>query len=367
MGRPKVAVVGVGLIGGSLGMAWRRADAAEVIGVFRREESIAESLAVGAIDRGTTNLAEAAQEADVLVLCTPVRQIVPLGLQAAQYMKPGAIITDVGSTKSDICRQFWTELPDGVTFIGGHPMAGSELTGVAAADPYLFENAVYCLTPPAGMTAEAPPWRLALQLVEATGARSLQLTPEMHDLIVAAVSHVPHLTAAALVNTVAAQDAGEGCVLQLAAGGFRDTTRIAGGSETVWRDICMTNQTAILQVLRLLQSELRRFEQAIAAADENGLESLLAQAREARAAIPAKKRGLISAVHELTVMIVDAPGSIHRVTGLLAEAGLNILDIEIMRVREGEGGTLRLALAGEQAVAQALRILEAADYTCRRR
>jgi prephenate dehydrogenase len=367
MNAPTVAIVGVGLIGGSLGMAWRRTGAANVIGVFRREESVAEALAVGAIDRGTTILADAAAEADVLVLCTPVRQIVPIGLQAAQYMKPGAIITDAGSTKSDICQRFWAELPTGITFIGGHPMAGSEQVGVLAADPYLFENAVYCLTPPSSMADEAPPLRQALRLVEATGARSLVLTPQMHDLIVAAVSHVPHLVAAALVNTVAAQDGGEGTTLSLAAGGFRDTTRIASGSEMVWRDICLTNRSAILQVLQQLQVELQCFGQVIADAEETNLERMLAQARQVRASIPAQKRGLISTVHELTVMLVDEPGAIHRVTGLLAQAGLNILDIEILRVREGEGGTLRLALPSEEAVATALRILQAADYSCRKR
>lgn len=367
MSLPTVAVVGVGLIGGSLGQAWRRAKAAHVIGVARRAESVEAALAAEAIDEGTTSLAEAAAAADVLVLCTPVLQIVPLALDAAVHMRKGTMITDAGSTKGEICRALWPALPPHITFIGGHPMAGSERTGVGAADPYLYENAVYCLTPPAAMPDGHPQLELLLKLVRATGARPLLLDPQVHDLIVAGISHMPHIVAAALVNAVATQDSGDVPMLQLAAGGFRDTTRIASGSPDVWRDICLANRQAILQMLNALTAALDNLRDAVDKADSNQLMRLFDQARQVRSTIPTRAKGLMGVLHEITVIIADKPGAIHAITGLLAQAELNIVDIEILRVREGEGGTIRLALADDNAVDTALRILQQHGYTARRR
>jgi prephenate dehydrogenase len=360
--RPTVAIVGVGLIGGSLGLAWRNAGAAKVIGVTRRRQNLDVALSCGAIDEGTTDVAQGVAAADVVVLCTPVVDIVALARSIVAYVRPGTLLTDVGSTKAWIMREISSFLPGSLSFVGGHPMAGSERTGVEAADPYLFENAIYCLTPSAGMAASDSSMRLLQDLVRATGARPLLLTPDVHDLIVAGISHVPHLVAAALVNSVAATDTGDMPMLRLAAGGFRDTTRIASGSSELWRDICLTNGPAISEMLDAFEGALVQMRQAVEQAHGEALCRLLETARTARLTMPAH-----SAVHELVVTLVDRPGAIHAVTGLVAAADLNVVDIGILRAREGEGGTMRLALHSDEAANRAVELLRENGYIVRRR
>lgn len=359
-----IAIVGVGLIGGSLGMAWR-ARGHKVTGIVRRPDAVDEVLAVGACDKATTDLAYGVQSADVVVVCTPVVSIVPTVEALLPHVPSGCIITDAGSTKRMICETLWAiERPD-APFIGGHPMAGSERTGVDAADPYLFQNAVYVLTP----HKKTPPDALSRleELVRQTGANTIVMDVERHDLIVAAVSHVPHLVAAALVQTASAVNHRIPETLTLAAGGFRDTTRIAAGSPSIWRDICTTNREAILQVLELFNQSTSRIEEVIREGNAGQIEDYLREAREQRLKVPNRSKGILSSVFELVVQIRDRPGEIAAVTTLIAEAAINIIDIEILRVREGEGGTLRLGFESDEACDAALRILVQAGYSVRRR
>lgn len=364
--RPKVAIVGVGLIGGSLGMAWKAAGAvAEVIGIARRPETIDEAISVGAIDRGTLDLAEGVGEADVVILAAPVLSIVPLFRALRPHVKPGTIISDVGSTKEQICRTIWLEGTGDGLFIGGHPMAGSEREGVLAADPYLFENAPYILVPPADAPQESVD-RLA-SLVRSSGARPLVMDAEVHDRIVAAVSHIPHLIATALVRFAAEEAETTPGVLELAAGGFRDTTRVASGPEDVWTDICMTNVSRISAGLERFEEVLRRLRETLSRQDADGLYEALAYSRRVRQKLPAKAKGILSTVHEIVVHVVDRPGAIAEVTQILAAAGINIIDIEILRVREGEGGTLRLGFERRPDMEEAVRLLQQRGYRARPR
>lgn len=361
-----IAIVGVGLIGGSLGLAWRAAKAARVIGIVRRPESVDEVVAVGACDEATLDLAAGVQRADVVVVCTPVTSIVPTVEKLLPYLRKGTIVTDAGSTKREICEQLWRALPPGVHFIGGHPMAGSERDGVAAADPYLFENAAYVLTPPAPPTAETDAALHTLKsLVELTGAHTMVMDAKRHDLIVAAVSHVPHLTAAALVHAASQVNSQIPDTLNLAAGGFRDTTRIASGSAPLWRDICHTNSAAITQVLDLLIEDLRSVRSQLVHGDMAGLENFLAKARHVRSQVPNRSKGILTSLCEIVVQVIDRPGEIAKVTELLAEGQINVIDIEILRVREGEGGTLRLGFEAEPLRDEALRTLTAHGYSAR--
>lgn len=364
--RLNISIVGVGLIGGSLGMAWRSGRRGHrVTGVVRRPEAIDEALAAGACDAATTDPAEGVAEADVVVVCTPVTTIVPMVKAILPHVRPGCIITDAGSTKGAICDALWQEGRPDVPFIGGHPMAGSERDGVQAADPYLFQNAVYVLTPPPNVD----PVALALlqALVEETGATTMVMDAHRHDMIVAAVSHVPHLMAAALVHAAVDVSREIPETLSLAAGGFRDTTRVAAGSPEVWRDICLTNKEAILSVLALLEETGERFAAALRAADPQSIEALLASARAHRVRIPNRSKGILGSLYELVVQVVDRPGELAAVTGLVAGEGINLIDIEILRVREGEGGTLRLGFESEDACDLAMRTLMKNGYTVRRR
>ncbi len=366
---PRVTIVGVGLIGGSLALSWKaRGVVSEVVGVARREESIAEAQEVGAVDHGTLSLAEGVKDADVVVVATPVRTIVSTALSIKRHLKPGAVVTDVGSTKAWLCHEIWRHYRTDALFIGGHPMAGSERAGVTAADPYLFQNAPYILVP---SQVESPHQRIAVETLErlasATGAIPLIMSAQEHDAIVATVSHLPHLVAASLVNTASARSEEYTRLLQLAAGGFRDTTRVASGPEAVWTDICRTNAQPIKESIRAFIAELERLEAAVCNEDDDALGSLLSRARSTRESLPEKSKGILGTVFDIVVDVVDRPRSIHDVTGIVGDAGINIIDIEILRVREGEGGTLRLGFECEADHKKALQLLLSHGYRARSR
>lgn len=275
-----VAIVGIGLIGGSLGMALReRRLARRVVGIPRRPATIDEALAIGAIDAGTLELSAVA-EAELVVLAPPVLAIPPLVEEMAPYLRPGAVVTDVGSTKGVLMERLHALLPAGVDLIGGHPMAGSEQGGVLAGKADLFERAIWVLT----RTPRTRPENLERleQLVRALGAKPVHLEPELHDHAVARISHLPHVAAAAL-----AEAAGQGTVpaevLQLlVAGGFRSTTRIAASPPEVWRDICLTNRDAILAALGDLEASLSRFRAALEAESPSGLLDAFTEGKTAR-------------------------------------------------------------------------------------
>lgn len=335
-----------------------------------------EALSIGAVHRGTLDLAEAAT-ADVVVVATPVNAIVDTIRRLAVYLRPGMVVTDVGSTKSVICKAASEVLPPDVTFIGGHPMAGSERQGVSHSDPYLFQNAVYALTPPitrdsVGRVREEsvddnPGMQCLLSLVRAIGAIPLVIKPEEHDWIVAAVSHLPHMVAVSLVQAVAEEARINNKMLELAAGGFRDTTRVASGAADVWTDICLTNGPAIVRMLERFEEHLSRLKELIARADSSGLIKEFEGARQIRATIPSRSKGILSSVYDMVVQLEDRPGALHELTGILARAGINILDLEILRVREGEGGTIRLAFERPEWLDQALVLLNRHGYVARRR
>lgn len=347
-------------------MAWKAAGAVrEVVGVARRAETLAEAIRLGAIDRGTLHPEEGAEGADVVVIATPVRTIVPVAEAIQKCLKPGAVVTDVGSTKAWVCEAVWRAYGEDALFIGGHPMAGSERAGVGAADPYLFQNAPYVLVPPPRPAQEG----LALleRLVRATGAVPMVMSAAEHDAIVATVSHLPHMVAASLVNTATRRSETFPALLQLAAGGFRDTTRVASGLEDVWLDICQTNARPIVESIDVFIDVLTQLRDALSAGDEERLRSALAAARRAREQLPAKSKGILGTVYDLVVRVEDRPGAIHGVTGVISRAGINIIDIEILRVREGEGGTLRLGFEREEDLQEALRLLREAGYQARSR
>ena len=249
------AIIGVGLIGGSFGMALKKRGLAErVVGIGRNPERLQRAVDLGAVDAYSTDL-EAAAEADLIYVSTPVgmelgfiRQVIPLA-------KPGCVITDAGSTKVEICRGADALLRDGISFVGAHPMAGSEATGVDAGNPDLFVNATYVLTP----TERTDPRALDLMkdLAEGVGSRVIVMDPEAHDRCAAVISHLPHLIAAALVALAREHSQTDPQVFDLIAGSFRDMTRVAGSSPVLWRDICLTNPESIRAAadnfLRLLE------------------------------------------------------------------------------------------------------------------
>lgn len=348
----KAAIIGVGVIGGSLGMALQRwALADKITGVDTDKANLEAAVSAKAIHEGMDDLTKAVEDADLVVLATPVRMIGDVLAQIGPFLKKGCIVTDVGSTKAEVVRLAEKTLPEHVHFIGGHPMTGSEIFGVKGADSYLFENAVYVLTP----SSSTDPSALAklTELIEAIGGKVIKIAPEEHDLMVAMVSHLPHLTAAALVNTAAELEVEHEGMFLLAAGGFRDTTRVASGNTAMWRDICLSNREHIVTVLDRFINTLEKTRDTIVNCDKKMLDQEFDNARRIRNSIPAKLRGYHSPSFEIVANIPDRPGAISVLTGILGKAGININEIEILRVREGEGGTLRIAVssAGEQEAA----------------
>jgi len=369
MSSRSVLIVGLGLIGGSLAMALRRSGfAGRILGIDVCGETVSRALQTGIVDEASTGPEGLAPTADIAVVCTPIKAIVPWVRRLSSLMRPGTVITDVGSTKTEILNSLKNTLPDEIGFVGGHPMAGSERQGLLAADPYLFENAVYVLVP---QLPESKPRSVEIvtDLIEATGATPVQLAPEKHDRIVAAVSHLPHLVAAAIINTVMEDTNDWRDVLTLAAGGFRDTTRVASGDPLLWYDIFSTNRGMVVRMLEAMEGHLAELRRLVLQGEKGRslLIKRLGQAKKLRDQLPVRSKGILTPVFELVVQVVDKPGAISEVTACLAEAGVNIIDIEILRVREGEGGVLRLGVESEEGLKTAIRVLEARGITAHRR
>lgn len=276
-----VAMIGVGLIGGSLALAARRAGAVgSVVGFDRDREVLERALSLGVIDQAADSVSEAASGAELVVLAVPVRSAGPVLHDVGLALGAEAVVTDVGSTKDEVVRIAREELRERFArFVPGHPIAGRETSGVEAAIPDLFRGARVVLTP----VAQTAPDALALvrELWEAVGGRVATLAPDAHDRIFAAVSHLPHILSFALVSEVAAREnAAE--LLGFAAGGFRDFTRIAASSPEMWRDIALQNRAAILAEIDRYEARLAVFRALIEKGEGPGLERLMTEARNAR-------------------------------------------------------------------------------------
>jgi prephenate dehydrogenase len=274
----QVTVVGLGLMGGSLAAALTARHACRrVVGVARREETVAQAMTMGIVHQGTCHLDAGVRDADVVVLATPVRAIIELIGQIGPLLPPGCLLTDVGSTK-DAVAQAMQALPPHVQPVGGHPMCGKETAGLSAAEPSLYEGATYVLTP-LTRTADVA-LALARQLTQAVGARPLLLDASRHDALVAAISHLPYLLAAGLVAT--AEGLADEMAWQVAASGFRDTTRLAASDETMMLDILLTNRTAVRQTLARFQAQLADLTRLLETGDAIGLRAAMTAAAQRR-------------------------------------------------------------------------------------
>jgi prephenate dehydrogenase len=355
----QIAVVGVGLIGGSLATALRRkTPQLEVVGIDRRSV-IDEALAAGILSRGEeiASLESAISDADAVFLCTPIREILRLLPAAAQAVKSGALVTDVGSTKRRIVETADRVFPKDRFFIGGHPMAGAEGRGLKWADALLFENAVYALTPSSGLPPDL--MKEFGSLLESIGSKILLLTPVLHDKIAAAVSHLPQLLAVTLMNLVAERQKDSPHFLKLAAGGFRDMTRIASSPYELWEPVVETNRTEILAFLDAFSLALGKMRESV---EKSDLKKSFQNAARNRLSIPKDTKGFLRPHFDLLVRVEDKPGVIASIAGALAERAVNIKDIEILKVREGDAGTLRLAFETPEARQTAISILEGAGF-----
>lgn len=277
----KITIVGVGLLGGSLGLAIKRRHLAkQVCGYVRRPASIRDCERVGAMDFATTDLLAAVWGADLVILCTPLAQMRSLAEHMLPALKRGAIVTDVGSVKASVVKEVESLVAKaGAHFVGSHPMAGAEKTGVRASQADLFECAM-CVLTPTRRTNKAALLKVE-QFWKSVGGRLLRVSPEAHDLLVSRSSHLPHVVAATLASLVLDPKQPKQQAA-LCANGFRDTTRIASGSPEMWRDIALTNRQNLAQALDAFMAELRKFQRALTKADESAVAKYFEIARQRR-------------------------------------------------------------------------------------
>ena len=277
MERRIVAIAGLGLIGGSIGLALRniRADVPEVVGYSRSRESAQKALDCGAVDRIEASLSAAVRDADLVVLATPILAIKDILSEIAPCLLPGSVVTDVGSTKAAILEWARQHLPGGVYFVGGHPMAGKEKSGIDAAESTLFHGCTYCIVPAAG--ASQPAIDLVAGLARDLGGNPLLISAEAHDYLVAGISHLPYALASALVMTTM-ENPSWAEMSGLAASGFRDASRLASQHPVMTRDICLTNRDNLVSWIDDFTKELNRFRDLLIR-DSDELEERLALVR----------------------------------------------------------------------------------------
>jgi prephenate dehydrogenase len=257
----KVTIVGLGLIGGSLGMAIKKKKLARVIGLTRDKSKAALAVKLNAVDYASTNIRGLIQDADIIFICYPMHLIIPEIKKIMQFIKPGTIITDVGSSKEQIVKEAEKILPKKIFFVGGHPMAGKEKTGLEEAETNLFEGENYILTKTSRTNQKA--LNTLKSLISGIGAKVRVIAPDVHDSIVAGISHMPVAVAAALVDSVGGS--GKLCddMMQFAASGFRDTTRIASGDPDLGTDMFVTNKKAVLASINAFKKALSEVEKLI--------------------------------------------------------------------------------------------------------
>ncbi|MFD2672910.1 prephenate dehydrogenase [Marinicrinis sediminis] len=356
-----VTICGVGLIGGSLALSLKGQPHIHVVGHSPNPNSVQKYLDRGVVDEATTSLADAVQHADFVFLCVPVGKL-DAYLQELQALplKKGCIITDVGSTKRSVAAYASSLSWEDVYFIGGHPMAGSERSGVEAATSHLFENAFYVLTP--DTDTPEPAYEKLVELLAHTKANIVRVDPVLHDEIVGAISHLPHIIAVALVNQVADYHANNDLFGRLAAGGFRDITRIASSDPIIWRDILINNKSVLLNMLKDWNREVAEFVRMLEVEDGEGIAKQFEKASAFRDGLPERRKGMITSLYDVYVDIPDHPGIIGEITSLLGSEQISLSNIQILESREEVPGVLRLSFRNQEDQDLAVERLKEKQY-----
>lgn len=357
----------LGLIGGSVARAIReKQPEATIIAYNRSSASLDEALSDGVINRAVCQKDfendgfSAFSDCDYIFLCAPVQKNEEFLAMLKPVIKASCIITDVGSVKTGIHKAV-EKLGMEKNFIGGHPMAGSERVGYANSKASILQNAYYILTP----THLSPEEKITelRALVESFDSIPLVLTYEQHDYIVAAISHLPHVIAASLVNLVKDSDSEEGLMRLVAAGGFKDITRIASSSADMWEQICMTNTDNIRKLLSDYISSLQTIDASLEKRSGDDIHHLFDTAREYRDSFTVAGSGPIKVNYRLFVDIADEPGALATIATLLATRGISIKNIGIIHNSEYQGGNMRIEFYSEADLENAAHVLEDKRYT----
>jgi len=353
-----IAVVGLGLIGGSLAKALKlKSRVKKVIGIDPDESQLSEALKSGVIDAGFKKPDTFLDQCSMVFLCAPVPVCADLAIEVAGYTNPNCIISDTASTKAEIVNKV-LENNKNIRFVGGHPMAGSERSGYAYSREDMFENAYYIILDN-GLDIEAV--EQVKSIAVSIGAIPIITDCESHDRAVAVVSHVPHVTAAALVNLLNDEkdsDLGK----KIAAGGFRDITRIASSQPALWRDITISNREAVTDGIDRLIEILQKAKKSINMRNESEIESYFSIAKNARDIMSGEKEGLLPRKYQIVIQVSDKPGVIAHIAKILGENSINIKNINVTHSREDVGGVLVVELYSIDGRDSALKVLAGEGY-----
>lgn len=352
--------IGLGLIGGSIAKAIREKLPRSVILAYDiNQDTLEAAVKEGVINKACPAIEESFCACDYLFLCAPVQKNDENLMTVKKFLSPSCILTDVGSVKSEIHQAIRAAGLE-KQFIGGHPMAGSERVGYINSKALLLENAYYILTP----TASVPKKLLEdyTELVSLLGAIPLVLDYKQHDYVTAAVSHLPHVIAASLVNLVRDSDSRDGIMKMIAAGGFKDITRIASSSAQMWQQICLTNTDNIVTLLSAYIDSLSQIREELTAKDSAALYDLFDSARLYRDSFISASSGPIKISYTITIDIADEPGALAAIATILALNQISIKNIGIVHNREREGGVLRIEFYEEASIQKAVDILCAKGY-----
>jgi prephenate dehydrogenase len=281
---PRLAVIGVGLIGGSLALALKEAGAVgEVVGIGRGRANLEKALELGVVDRITSDPVDGCREADLVFLATPVLALAEVAASIIPHLKPGTILTDGGSVKGAVVDAVEPLLRPGIHFVPGHPIAGTEKSGAEAAFATLYRNRRCILTPTPRTDAGA--LETVRRMWQIAGSKVVDMAVEKHDRVLAAISHLPHMVAYSLVNAVGSYDRYEENILEYSAGGFRDFTRIASSDPTMWRDIALTNREALIEMMELFEKYLAELKEDVRRGEGERLFEFFQRSKNSRDAI----------------------------------------------------------------------------------
>ena len=356
----KIGFIGLGLIGGSIARALRQQfPDCSIIAFDKSRQTLALAVQEGVVQTACSAVDSAFSGCDYIFLCTPVSCSAAYLPQLRELMSPGCILTDVGSVKTSI-HEAVAQLGLSGRFIGGHPMAGSEKSGFENSRAQLIENAYYVLTPGEGVAPERV--REFTELISALRAIPIVLDRREHDRVTGTISHLPHIIAAALVNFVRDTDTPDGLMKALAAGGFKDITRIASSSPAMWQQICVENAGNISAILGGYIAALEKARALVDSRDENALYSMFDSSKNYRDSMPNSSAGPIKKQFALYCDIVDEAGGIAAIATILASGGINLKNIGIVHNREFEEGVLRIEFYEAAALEKAAQLLRKYRY-----
>lgn len=354
----KISIIGLGLIGGSLAKAVKNISPGSYISAYDTSSAANTALSEGVIERKLNSLEEAA-ESDLIFVCTPVNASLNILKALAPKLSENTVITDVCGIKGAL-HDLWKKTGSRANYIGGHPMTGKEVGGYINSDPILFENAIYILS---SLAEKNGKFNDFVSLIKSLGARVMILNPYEHDEVIAYLSHMPQLLSVALIN--AAAKSNDINYMDFAGGGFRDMTRIASSRFDIWESVIQFNKDKIAGAIDNLISELREIKGYVKNFSPDKLNDKFEASRLKRDEIPMNSKGFLNPLYDIFVFVKDEPGVISKISSTLFESNINIKDIELLKIREGTGGTFRLSFESETDAEKARGVLNSIGFSIR--